>query len=220
MANRADPDQLASETNWSGSTVSKGRVYPGSAGQGLTIPLGVLQIVGGKLHFSDWLIFLPYQNYHIRTSQNLNVHFNTLSCVWKTACGLAKSVDPDQMPHSIASYLGLILFAPCLSQYLKSYYGHLSQLRGIFPDLLHLGKRKENMCKPNTEPCRLIKLYQVCSKDWSACIGFVLHKKVIISHNHSAILTHLSLKDSGQLHFQPKEYLGRLYVPGSMQIPD
>ena len=37
MANSADPDQLASsEANWSGSTaVCKGRVYPGSAGQGL-----------------------------------------------------------------------------------------------------------------------------------------------------------------------------------------
>ena len=36
MANSADSDQLASsEANWSGSTVCKGRVYPGSAGQGL-----------------------------------------------------------------------------------------------------------------------------------------------------------------------------------------
>ena len=38
MANSADPDQLASsEANWSGSTLfAKGRVYAGSAGQGLT----------------------------------------------------------------------------------------------------------------------------------------------------------------------------------------
>ena len=37
MANSVDPDQLASsEANWSGSTVCNGRVYPGSAGQGLT----------------------------------------------------------------------------------------------------------------------------------------------------------------------------------------
>ena len=36
MANSADPDQLASsEANWSGDTVYKGRVYPGSVGQGL-----------------------------------------------------------------------------------------------------------------------------------------------------------------------------------------
>ena len=37
MTNSADPDQLASsEANWSGSTLFyKGRVYPGSAGQGL-----------------------------------------------------------------------------------------------------------------------------------------------------------------------------------------
>ena len=35
MSNSADPDQLASsEANRSGSTVCKGRVYPGSAGQG------------------------------------------------------------------------------------------------------------------------------------------------------------------------------------------
>ena len=37
IENSADPDQLASsEANWSGSTVFKGKVYPGSAGQGLT----------------------------------------------------------------------------------------------------------------------------------------------------------------------------------------
>ena len=40
MANSADPDQLAcqlKEANWSGSKldVCKGKVYPGSAGQGL-----------------------------------------------------------------------------------------------------------------------------------------------------------------------------------------
>ena len=36
MTNSADPDQLASsEANWSGYTVCKDRVYPGSAGQGL-----------------------------------------------------------------------------------------------------------------------------------------------------------------------------------------
>ena len=33
MANSVDPDQLASEeANWSGSTVCKGRLYPGLAG--------------------------------------------------------------------------------------------------------------------------------------------------------------------------------------------
>ena len=35
MANSADPDQLASEANWSGSAVFKGMTYPGSAGLGL-----------------------------------------------------------------------------------------------------------------------------------------------------------------------------------------
>ena len=35
MANSADPDQLASSLIWI-YTVCKGRVYPGSAGQGLT----------------------------------------------------------------------------------------------------------------------------------------------------------------------------------------
>ena len=36
MANSVDPDQFASEeANWSGYTVFKSRVYPGSAGQGL-----------------------------------------------------------------------------------------------------------------------------------------------------------------------------------------
>ena len=36
MTNSAVPDQLASEeANWSEYTVFKGRVYPGSAGQGL-----------------------------------------------------------------------------------------------------------------------------------------------------------------------------------------
>ena len=41
MANSADPDQLvSSEANWSGFTLfEKGRVYPGSAGQGLTLVL-------------------------------------------------------------------------------------------------------------------------------------------------------------------------------------
>ena len=38
MTNSADPDQLASsEAIWSGHTVCKGRIYPGSAGQGLDI---------------------------------------------------------------------------------------------------------------------------------------------------------------------------------------
>ena len=35
MTNSADPDQLASEAIWSGSTVCKRKVYLGSAGQGL-----------------------------------------------------------------------------------------------------------------------------------------------------------------------------------------
>ena len=35
MANSADPDQLASEVNWSGSTLFAKTVYPASAGQGL-----------------------------------------------------------------------------------------------------------------------------------------------------------------------------------------
>ena len=37
MINIADPDELASsKANWSGSTLfAKGRVFPGSAGQGL-----------------------------------------------------------------------------------------------------------------------------------------------------------------------------------------
>ena len=35
MANSADPDQLAEEANWSGATLCKGTVYPGSAGQRL-----------------------------------------------------------------------------------------------------------------------------------------------------------------------------------------
>ena len=34
MANSADPDQLASEANWSGSTLFA-KAYPGSAGLGL-----------------------------------------------------------------------------------------------------------------------------------------------------------------------------------------
>ena len=48
MANSADPDQLASsEANWSGSTLCKGRVYPGSAGQGLTTLL-IRPLLGSK----------------------------------------------------------------------------------------------------------------------------------------------------------------------------
>ena len=39
MANSAEPDQLASsEANWSGSTLFA-LLYPGSAGQGLTLGL-------------------------------------------------------------------------------------------------------------------------------------------------------------------------------------
>ena len=45
MANCADPDQLASsEANWSGFTVFWGRVYPGSAGQGLSFALPLSSI--------------------------------------------------------------------------------------------------------------------------------------------------------------------------------
>ena len=55
MANSADPDQLASEANWSGSTVCKGRVYLGSAGQELIY----IMFEGRKQALVVFLTILP-----------------------------------------------------------------------------------------------------------------------------------------------------------------
>ena len=66
MGSSADPDQLASsEANWSGFTVYKGSIYPGSAGQGLKTSLyynfyciEVEQIENGWFWWVIWLCAL------------------------------------------------------------------------------------------------------------------------------------------------------------------
>ena len=100
MVNSADPDQLASsEANWSGS-VCKGRVYPGSAGQGLNSYLIQMPIINILINLDA----PPTSNFH-------PVRLLDPDCWYRFTYLMANSADPDQLASSEASWSGTTLFA-------------------------------------------------------------------------------------------------------------
>ena len=144
MTNSADPDQLAfSKANWSGSTLfCKGRIYPGSAGQGLINKLIWIILKHDIIQtLADWhevmfvtlliinslnatesaisiFLFLDSK----RSLQNffslLCSHVLTLLLLNTTCPVLANSVEPDQLASEEANWSGSTLF---VNKYVNCY---------------------------------------------------------------------------------------------------
>ena len=106
MANSADPDQLASsEANWSGSTLfEKGRIYPGSAGQGLNLEVKIWSLI------SAW------------KSNNRSGAISPLYTIFSI------HLTSGMKSHVISEMYLVDLFFPQLCKFNMSRYGYLEVL--------------------------------------------------------------------------------------------